>query len=164
MSITILKQTIASLYKRKGKNIMLAKDLELLVSMELRWFEPKDARKLIDRSISLGLLEESTNGLKPTFDFSSIKIPLGFTPQKDLISSLNQDEDSLFIRMVNQITLATNIDAEKVIADINANQVKNNDLLTLEVLAILYGNANGVNMDKFIPMVKSKLLSGTDSK
>jgi hypothetical protein len=143
---------------------MLAKDLELLASMELRWFEPNDARKLIDSSISLGLLEESSNGLKPTFDISSINIPIGFTPPKDLISTLEHDEESLFIKIVNQITLATSIDAEKVIADINANQVKNNDLLTLEVLAILYGEANGVDMEKFIPMVKSRLLSSSDKK
>ena len=76
MSVTVLQQTLASLYKRKGKDIINSKDLELLASMELRWFEPGDAKKLIETAVSLGLLKETTDGLKPTFEFESMEIPL----------------------------------------------------------------------------------------
>ena len=80
MTIDIFQQAIASLYKRKSKNILPARELELLASMELRWFEPAEARKLIELAKNMGVLEDTGDGLKPTFDTNSIDIPLGFKP------------------------------------------------------------------------------------
>ncbi|MCK5561981.1 MAG: DUF2240 family protein, partial [Thermoplasmata archaeon] len=84
MSITILQQVITSLYKRKGKEIIPANDLELLASMELRWFDPGDARKVIEGARSMGLLKETEDGLKTTFDTDTVEIPIGFKPPKNL--------------------------------------------------------------------------------
>jgi hypothetical protein len=159
LSITALQQVIASLYKRKGKAVLAARDLELLASMELRWFEPADARKLVARATQLGLLEETTGGLKATFDIGSLKIPLGFKPPADLLSGLEENDESLFIRMVNQISLTTGLSAEKVIAEINDRQQKTEEYITLEVLALLYGKTKGVEMDRFGPIIKKQLIS-----
>ena len=161
MSISILHQTFASLYKRKGKDVIKAKDLELLASMELRWFEPAEARKLVAYALSFGVIEDTGDGLKTIFVLDSVEIPLGFRPPENLLSSLAHDEESLFMQLVNQISISTNLDPEKVIAEINTNQAESNDYLTLEVLAILYGKSKGVDLDKYIPRAKSKLLSST---
>lgn len=161
MSILILQQTLASLFKRSSKNIVPAKHLELLASMELRWFEPAEARKLIEGALSMGLLEELEVGLKPTFNYTSVIIPLGFKPPKNLLDELSQEKDSLFIQLVNHISIALGIEPQKIIAEINNKQAKVKEYLTLEVLAILYGQSHGINMDKFIPEVKSKILSSS---
>ena len=161
MSILILQQTLASLFKRISKNIVPAKDLELLASMELRWFEPAEARKLIEVAISMSLLEELGSGLKTTFDYTSITIPLGFKPPKNLLDELSHERESLFVQMVNHINITSGIERQKIIAEINDKQAKVKEYLTLEVLAILYGQSHGINMDKFIPEVKSKILSSS---
>ena len=159
MSITALQQVIASLYKRKSKAVISARDLELLASMELRWFEPADARKLIARAIQLGLLEETTGGLKATFDIGSLEIPLGFKPSTELLSGLEENNESLFMQMVNQISMATGLSPEKVTAEINERQKKTEDYITLEVLALLYGKTKGVEMDRFVPIIKKQLVA-----
>jgi hypothetical protein len=126
--------------------------------MELRWFEPSDARVLIDQAVNLGLLEETTDGLKTTFDHRSVEIPLGFKPPKDLLSHIENEKMSLLIQIVDHICLSTNQDEKSVIAALNEEQKKTAEYLTLEVLAILYGESHNVDMSKFISMVKSELL------
>jgi hypothetical protein len=154
-----MQQTLASLYKRKGKNILDPKDLELLASLELRWFEPNDARRLVEIALNLGLLEETAEGIKPKFDYVSMEIPFGFRPPKDLISSLEQENESLFMQIVNHICLKSGLDQNQVIADINSKQTKSNDYFKIEAIAILYAKENGVDVDDFIPKVKEYLLS-----
>ena len=160
MSIKTVQQTIASLFKRKGSEAIPAKQLELLASMELRWFEPKDARALIDHAVSIGLLEKTETGLKTTLDVQKLEIPLGFKPSSDLVDSLEDEEDSLFMKMVNQISITSDMESKEIIANINEMQENAKNFFTIETLAILYGKELGVNMDRFIPEVKSTLLSG----
>ena len=162
MSILVLQQMISSLYKRKGKDVVSARDLELLASMELRWFDPNDARKILERAISLGLLQDSGDGLKTTFDHTSVELPLGFRPPKNLLDTLEDESESIFMQLVNQISMTTSQKPEDIIADINQKQANTEGYLTLEVLAILYGKSKGVDVDRFVPMVKSKLLSNSD--
>ena len=157
MSLNILQNTIASLFKRKGKEIINQKELELLASMELRWFEPQDARKIIELSKEAGLLRNEVDGLAINFDTDTIVIPIGFRPPKDLLSDLEQDSESLFMQVVNQICLKTGFDEKKVIAEINSKQVELNDLIRLEVIAILYAKEHNVDVDKFMDPVKKSL-------
>jgi hypothetical protein len=154
----ILQQTIASLFKRKGSESINQKALELLVSMELRWFDPTEAKKIIEYSKKTGLLTENSDGLKPNFDVSSIQIPIGFRPPKDLMNELEQDQDSIFMQIVNQICLSTGMDETEVIADINSKQAQMEGYVTLEVIAILYAKQHEVDVDKFTEQVKNKLL------
>jgi hypothetical protein len=159
LSIIILKQVIASLFKRKNSAVVPANDLELLASMELRWFDPADARKLVELAVSQNLLEETETGLKTKFEIDSIEIPLGFKPPKDLLTALELSKESLFMQLVNQISLDSGIEPNQIIADINDKQSKFQEYLTLEVIALLYGKEKEVDVDKFIPEIKSKLLS-----
>ena len=161
MSIKTVQQTIASLFKRKGSEVVPTKQLELLASMELRWFEPKDARALIDHAISNGLLEETENGLKTTFNVQELELPLDFKPPKDLVESLEDEEESLFMQMVNQISITSAQEPKEIIANINEMQEKAKNFFTIETLALLYGKKFNVNMDRFIPEVKSTLLSAS---
>ena len=161
MSVTILQQTIASLFKRKGVEEILTRDLELLPSMELRWFEPKDARKILESAVKFGLLEEHDATLKITFDYNSVTIPFAFKPPKDLLDMLSQDNESIFMQIVNHICISTGLSEKEIVAEINEKQVNSNDYLTLETLAILYGKSKDVDVDRFIPVVKSKLFSNS---
>ncbi len=161
MSILLFQQTLASLFKRKSKDVLQAKELELLASMELRWFEPADARKLVEIALSLGLLEETEAGLIPKFEFETLEIPIGFQPPKDLLSELEHEHESLFMRMVNRISLATGMESTQIISEINQKQAEKQEYLTLDVLAILYGKAKDVDMDKYMPEVENKILSGS---
>ena len=43
-----LKEVIAFLYNRSGKEEMAAQELRLAMSMDLRWFSPKEAEEIVD--------------------------------------------------------------------------------------------------------------------
>jgi hypothetical protein len=159
LSINELKQTLASLYKRKGKKSLNPKDLELLASMELRWFEPNDTRRLIEIAQRLGILLETEHGLEPNFDINSIQIPVGFRPSNKLIQNLEKNQESLFMQLVNLVCLETGLEQSQVIADINKKQAKLNDYLLLEGVAVLYAKEKNVDVDNFIPLLKEKILS-----
>jgi len=161
LSITILQQVITSLYKRKGKSAISAHDLELLASMELRWFDPADARKVIQHAKTMGLLKDTEKGMVTNFNLDSVEIPFGFKPPKDLLESMTEEE-SLFMQLVNQISMATSLKPEQIIADLNDKQAETKNHFTLEVLALLYGKARDVELDNYIPTIKSKLLSGSE--
>jgi hypothetical protein len=153
-----LQQTIASLFKRKGKESIKQKELELLISMELRWFNPVEAKKIIEYSLNNGVLAANDDELKPNFDISGQEIPIGFRPPKDLMNELEQDQGSLFMQLVNQICLSTGMDETKVIADINSKQAQMEGYVTLEVIAILYAKEHEVEIERFTEQVKNKLL------
>ena len=65
------------------------------------------------------------------------------------------------MQIVNHISISTGLAEKEIVAEINEKQVKLNDYLTLETLAILYGKSKDVDVDSFIPVVKSKLLSNS---
>ncbi len=159
MTVTDLQRTIASLFKRKSKKVIPAQELELLASMELRWFEPKDARKLVELSIKLGLIEETADGLSTKFDVDSVEIPFAFKPPKDLLVDLEHNQDSLFMQLIDHICISTALDRNEVIAEINAKQVELNNYLTLEVVAVLFAKEKSVDVEEYISKVKDDLLS-----
>jgi hypothetical protein len=153
----ILQQTIASLFKRKGRESINQKELELLVSMELRWFKPGEAKRIIEQSKMAGLLIQDGDDLKPNFDITNIEIPIGFRPPKDLLIDLEEDQDSIFMQIVNQICLNTGMDETKVIAEINSKQAQMENYVTLEVIAILFAKKHDVDVNRFIDQVENKL-------
>lgn len=159
MSIDLFQQAIASLFKRKGKDILPTHELELLASMELRWFEPAEARKLIELALNMGVLEDTGDGLKPTFDTNSIDIPLGFKPPISLLNNLEHEQESLFMQLVNYISINSDLDSKEIVAKINDRQASLGELVTLETIAILFGIEQDLDMEEFIPKVKSNLLA-----
>ena len=158
LSLTAMKQTIASLYNRRSKSVLQAKELELLVSMELRWFDPTDARKFIELSKKMGLLVKNDVGLKPTFDIESMEIPIGFRPSKQILKDLDQDIESLFMQLVNHICLKTGLVENEVIAEINKRQANMQNYVTLEVLAILFAKEKDIDVDSFMQPTMDKIL------
>jgi hypothetical protein len=158
VSATLLKQTLISLFNRKGKDAIPKNEIELLLSLELRWFEPNEARKLIDFSLEMGLLKEEESKMVLTFDINSVKIPFGFKPPKELPSMLEQEHESLFMKMVNHICLNTNLELSQVIAEINAKQEKLHDYLLPEAVAVLYASELDIDVEMYLPLVKNRIL------
>ena len=84
---------------------------------------------------------------------------MGFRPPKDLLSNLEQEQESLFMQIVNHISLKTQMEPNQIIAEINKKQKKCEEYILLEVLALLYAKELDVNIDEYIPNVKKSILS-----
>ena len=54
--------------------------------MDFRWFSPADAKRFVALGRQAGLLiETAENKLAPGFDLSSVEVPIGFKPSKELL-------------------------------------------------------------------------------
>ncbi len=64
-----LQKSIAVLYKSKGREELTEKEFVFSASMDLRWFSPKEAQKLMEAGLTGGFLERRNGSLVPTFDY-----------------------------------------------------------------------------------------------
>lgn len=111
-----LKRTIALLFRRKGRERMTEREFVLSASMDLRWFPPKEAQKLMDLSVKKGLLTIEGGGLEPTFDLKGVEVPLTFVPTPEVL----QDEGDLFDRILDEVANAASVVRKDLVARVNA--------------------------------------------
>ncbi|MCK5559669.1 MAG: DUF2240 family protein [Thermoplasmata archaeon] len=89
MTISETKRVVKFLFERNGKSELTEQQLELTASMELRWFTPTNAKRLIEIARDLEILKSTDEDtLVLNFDPAEIKIPMGFKPHENLLEKL----------------------------------------------------------------------------
>lgn len=80
-----LARTLAFAFRRKGLAAMGGADLRLLLAYDLRWFAPEDAKRVVARGIETGLLILEGDDVRPSFDITTVEIPVNFRPGPHVI-------------------------------------------------------------------------------
>jgi hypothetical protein len=142
-----LKEVIAFLYNRSGKEEMTAQELRLAMSMDLRWFSPKEAEEIVDLFQNKRLLTRRGGGaLRPAFNYHKLTLERDFRPSKEELLGGSGDEP-LFFRMVGHITDRADEEKRNVIAMVNR---KAGELgIEVEAAAMLVGDELGADMRPF---------------
>ena len=148
-----LRKSLAYLFQRKGKNVLSEKELTMSVSMDLGWFSPDEAKRLIDVSLELKLLSKGNEGLSPTFDYEALTIPIDFSPSRNILEV--ESQEPLLLAIVRNIQDKTNMDKSKVMAEINKKQ--NTLKVDIEVAAILDAKRYDVDISGFLREVESEI-------
>ncbi|MFQ6012089.1 MAG: DUF2240 family protein [Thermoplasmata archaeon] len=146
-----LKQTIALLFRRKGRERMTEREFVLSASLDLRWFPPKEAQRLLDLSVQKGLLTVAGGGLEPTFDLKGVDIPLRFVPTAEVL----ENEGDLFDRILDEIARSASAPRKELAARINA--IRGRMGVYVEVAALLAGREAGVDVSDLVPEVEAML-------
>ncbi|MEE8198112.1 MAG: DUF2240 family protein [Thermoplasmata archaeon] len=146
-----LKRTIALLFRRKGRNRMTEQEFVLSASMDLRWFPPRDAQRLLDLSVLKGLVTLEEGGLEPAFDLEAVEVPLHFVPTTDIL----QDASDLFDRLLDEITRAASRPRKDLAARVNSIQRWLG--VYVEVAALLAGEELTVDLTSFYPEVEAMM-------
>ena len=60
-----LRDAIALLFKRKGRDELSEREFVLSASMDLRWFPPRDAQRLLQIGLETKLLESRDGTIRP---------------------------------------------------------------------------------------------------
>jgi hypothetical protein len=130
-----LRMTAAAFFRNKGKNVVTESEFTMYISMDLRWVQPSDAKKLLSLLIDGGHMKKEGEYLRPVFDVHAADVPIGFRPPVDilernlpkrppampkdgLLSELMAKAESLgikrkdFIVSVNAVQKRLNIDVE----------------------------------------------------
>jgi len=132
-------------FKRKGKDALKDTEFVLALSIDLKWFNPEQAKLVLSDAESSGLLKREGELIRPSFDLSQIEIPSGFKPEP-----VSLTKKSIFDRTIERIITGTGIEKRKVISMINKKQEELSKQVVIEVSAILVAIENGVMVDDLI--------------
>lgn len=119
-----IERSIAVLFRRKGKDLLTEREFVFSASMDLRWFSPKDAQKLLDLGVSGGLIEKRNGSLVPKFDFSTVEVPIDYRPSKDIFQEARAASAAkdLFSEIVERIVKVKAVPKREVVSKVNRKQ------------------------------------------
>jgi hypothetical protein len=141
-----LQRSIAVLFRRKGKELLTEREFVFSASMDLRWFSPKDAQKLLDMGVGGGFLERKNGNLMPTFDTSSVQVPLDYRPPKEVLLECVKRSTDLFTEIVEKIVKTKSVPKREVVSRVNRKQ----EMLGIDVepAALLVAYDYGLPLEK----------------
>jgi hypothetical protein len=148
-----LMQALGYLFQRKGSDVLSEKELILSASMDMGWFSPDEAKQLIDVGLELKLLYKTEGGLKPTFDYKSLEIPIDLTPKKNILQL--ESQEPLLLSIVRNIDERTDLGRNEIMAEINRKQDALN--VEIEVAAILIAQKYAVDISGFLREAESEI-------
>jgi hypothetical protein len=148
MGMSDLQRSIALLFRRKGKELLTEKEFVFSASMDLRWFSPKEAQRLLDVGITGGYLQKKNGNIVPTFDTSLIEVPLDYKPGKDIFEHVPNKPRDFFSEIVDKIVKTKSVPKREVVSRVNKKQ----ELLGIDVepAALLVASDYGLSMDSGI--------------
>lgn len=142
-----LQKSIALLFTRKGKESLTEREFVFSASMDLRWFSPREAQRLLDAGLSGGYLERRNGSIAPTFDIGNADLPLDYKPGREVLeqAAAKQQKD-LFIEMVEQIARMKSVPKREVVSKVNRKQ----EMLGIDVepAVLLVAYDYGLNVDQ----------------
>lgn len=149
-----LKKCLSFVFRQGGKKLS-EKDFIFFISMELRWFQPKDAWKLLKIGLKNGLLSLEDGEVKPNFDYMKIDVPIDYIPSRNVLI-VSQPEKNLFLTIVDEIAAHTDIEKKDLFSMINKKMEKM--YVDIEVAALLVGIEEGIAISKFLDDVMDKTI------
>lgn len=140
-----LQKSIAVLYKSKGREELTEKEFVFSASMDLRWFSPKDAQKLMDAGLSGGFLERRNGSLVPTFDYMGVTVPVDYKPPKAALEEGAKKNTDLFTEIVEAIVKAKSVPKREVVSRVNREQ----EMLGIDIepAALLVASSYGMRLE-----------------
>ena len=150
-----LRNAIALLFKRKGRNELSEREFVLSASMDLRWFPPRDAQRLLQIGLESKLLESQKGTIRPAFDVTSIDVPMDYTPTPAILETPTPVSEDIFLRLVDAIATKTGADRRTTIAAVNAIQERMD--VEIEVAALIAARQAGLDVGALLPAVKARL-------
>jgi len=153
-----LQKSIALLFRRKGKDSLTEREFVFSASMELRWFSPKDAQKLLDLGLTGGYLKKKDGGVTPTFDYAAVEVPLDYKPGQDIFDNVRARSADLFSEIVDRIVKTKSVPKREVVSKVNKKQ----ELLGIDVepAALLVLSDYGLSVENaFIERATEEILN-----
>lgn len=153
-----LQKSIAVLYKSKGREELTEREFVFSASMDLRWFSPKEAQRLMEAGLSGGFLERRNGSLVPTFDFEGVTVPVDYKPPKAALDEGAKKNTDLFTEIVERIVRAKSVPKREVVSKVNKEQERLG--IDIEPAALLVAYSYGVQVESgYLQRAESAVLS-----
>jgi hypothetical protein len=142
------KIILTFIYKRSGKDHLTSSEIHLPLAIELKWFNNNDAKYFVQHCLELKILKKTTEGLQPTFDINTTKIPSGFTPSLTFNLKNNIPNNSTTMNKSNNI-MKIITEHEKISYSLLMTRLKKLVLtknITTIAAAVLYAKENEISL------------------
>lgn len=150
---------ITFLFKRSGKEELSLSEFYLSLSMDLKWFSPKQAKAFVGHAVEKKLLIKKGDLVKPNFDYKKVVVPTGFHPSKQLFEEkekdIKEEKEDVVKTIIDRIVKKTGIDAQSVVEKIKVIEKERN--IASEVAALLAGKEYDVSVEDCFEDVEGKI-------
>ena len=150
---------IAFLFKRSGKEKLKLSDFYLTLSMELKWFPPKEANVFLNNAMKERLLIKKGDNITPAFDYEKIVVPTGFQPSRENKTTKKEraKEVNLLVeeKIINRIVEKTDLDKIEVVKKIRATEKERN--ISYRVAALFVGKKYDINLEDLFTEIEDQL-------
>lgn len=146
-----LARTLAFAFKRRGATTMERSKLLHLLAFDLRWFSPDPAKRVIQRAVQAGLLQEEGDKVTLAFDADGVDIPLNFKPTESVADP--EAPIDLPSRKLAALPRPAG-DAEAA-----AERARRGNLVSEEVAALLVARRKGEDVRERAKALEAKLTS-----
>lgn len=134
---------LAFVWKRQGKAPQPAATWAHVISLELGWMSPGEAKRFVVAAIEAGLLIDADGGLRPATTGSG-DLPRGF--QLDPAVEPPAKSEDPFMQWVEDIAAASNTDASSVLARMAERQDAHGGLLDAEAALLQLAAEAGLDV------------------
>lgn len=126
---------LALAFKRRGKGTLTEAELRQVLSFELNWYTPTDARRFIDEVRRRGLVKEDGEFLVVASAAGPVDAPLDFKPPRP--SALDAPSVRERIALLPESSGVSTVEVGEALASLEARTrgLHSRDALTLFVLA-----------------------------
>src|SRR5436309_15681124 len=88
--------------------------------MDMHWFPPRDAQRLLQLGLETKLLESQGGAIRPAFDVSAVEVPRDYVPTSAIIEVSTLASEDVFLRIVYAISAKTRTERTSDISSVNA--------------------------------------------
>jgi len=146
------RRIIASVFKKSGKKKLSSSDFFLILSMDLGWFPPAEAKKFVKWAEENNLLKKDEEDiLIPTFDIKTIDIPIDFQPS---MKKWKTERKPLRERILEYIEKNSNIED----IDERIKEIMEDKKIFFEVAALFVGINLNLDMGRFFSELEQFIL------
>jgi hypothetical protein len=174
-----LEVALAFVARRQASKAMSAARWSHLLSLELGWMNPGQARAFVERAQRAGLLAPDGESLRLVIDPAAVEVPRGFRPRPDAEgtepSKSNGGGGSTatepaaatpaasppgdpFLAWLAKLAAHLEVPRDQVLAQVAAEQERMGGLLTAEAALLLVARRNGLDVAEAARAAEGRLV------
>jgi hypothetical protein len=143
---------ISFVFKRSGKDVIPISHFYLTLSMDLKWFSPRESKEFLENAINRNLMVKKGEMISPSFEFKKTIIPLGFRPSVYCLNIGNKKNQGAYENIVGFIKEKTGKSTEQITDEIKIIVEREN--INLDVAALLFAKSLNIKIDEFFDEIE----------
>ena len=148
----------AFIARRQATKAMSASRWSHMLSLELGWMNPGQARTFVERGVNAGFLTPDGETLRLVIDPSSVEVPRGFKPNPDASASTPGTPTASsasstvpapadpFLGWVAKVAAQRGLTRDQILGQVATTQEEMGGLLTAEAAVLVLARRNGLDV------------------